>query len=400
MTQPDPAMSTRDLRTLSEEYQTLGADLVEDLYWHLVDRNGRGVTVDEAREYIGSRTPRFRREILRSWLDRRAPGSFARARSPERQADDTADNARRSEPGRAGPIAAGGERARRKSLAGQDVGSPYSAFLLSRAAGRDPSALTNAELLGRAAWRHAVELPARRIAPPPSEPPRSIGARVGGDGSGARGRVVSSRNAAGGGRVPSVDQAASVNLDLTTDPLTWPLREGSPTTEAEWAIEYAVMVERMREEPQGWHAKRWPLPELATDPLPDFRRRWVTLWLYCPLPHLEGLPATLNHFILQRMDLLLSDERNRQIRERLRVAGGPASGPPPAARRRGRPSWHRHVFDEHYEAAVRAARSAAVRVVAKHFRALDGDIGIDPASLARLLRRRSLPPGAKDALPE
>ena len=118
------------------------------------------------------------------------------------------------------------------------------------------------------------------------------------------------------------------------------------------------------------------------------------------MPHVEGPPATPNHYILQRMDLLVSDERNRQIRERVRLAGGRASGPPPAARRRGRPSWHRHVFDEHYEAAVRAAGSAVVRVVAKHFRALDGDIGIDPASLARLLRRRSLPPGAKDALPE
>ena len=328
MTQPDPGTSARDIQTLSEEHPTAGADLVEDLYWHLVERNGRGVSIDEAREYIGRLTARFRREILRSWLDRMAPGPFAQARSPERQADDTADNARRSEPGRVDPPPACNDRAQRKSLVGQDVGSPWSASLLSTAAGRDPSGLTNAESLARAAGRHAVGISARRIAPSTSEPPRSVGARVGGDRSGARGRAVSGRSAAGGGRGGSVAQAASVNLDLTTDPLIWPLGEGSPTTEAEWAIEYAVMVERMREEPQGWHAKRWPLPKLATDPLPDFKRRFVTLWRYSFLPHAEGLPATPNHYILQRMDLLVSDERNRQIRERLRVAGAPASGSP------------------------------------------------------------------------
>jgi hypothetical protein len=396
MMHSDPEAGARDVRTLSQEYQTVGADLVEDLYWHLVDRDSRGVSIDEAREYIGRLTARFPREILRSWLDRMAPGPFARVRRSQRQADDTADNADRSEAGRVDPPPAYNDRAQRKSLAGQDMGSPWSASLLSTAAGRDPSGLTTAEILARAAGRHAVELPARRIAPPTSEPPRSIGARVGGDGSGARG----GQSAADSARGPSVGQAAPVNLDLATDPLMWPLGEGSPTTEAEWAIEYAVIIERMREEPRGWHAKRWPLPGLVTDPLPDFKRRWVTLWLYSSLPHVEGPPATPNHYILQRMDLLVSDERNRQIRERVRLAGGRASGPPPAARRRGRPSWHRHVFDEHYEAAVRAAGSAVVRVVAKHFRALDGDIGIDPASLARLLRRRSLPPGAKDALPE
>jgi hypothetical protein len=400
MTQPDPGISTRDIHTLSEEHQTAGADLVADLYWHLVDRNGRAISIDEGREYIGKLTARFPREILRSWLDRMAPGSFARARRSQRQADDTADDARRSEPGRHGPSAASGERAQRKSLLGQDDWYPDRTNLLSRAAGRDPSGLTNAELLARAAGSNAAALRARRIAPSTSEPPGSVGARVGGDGSGARGRIVSGRSAAGGGRSGRVAQAASVNLDLTTDPLIWPLGEGSPTTEAEWAIEYAVMVERMREEPQGWHAKRWPLPKLATDPLPDFKRRFVTLWRYSFLPHAEGLPATPNHYILQRMDLLVSDERNRQIRERLLVAGGPVNGPPPRSRRRGRPSWHRDVFDEHYEAAVRDARSAAVRIVAKHFRALDGNVGIDPSSLARLLRRRTLPPGVKDAMPE
>jgi hypothetical protein len=126
-------------------------------------------------------------------------------------------------------------------------------------------------------------------------------------------------------------------VDLRSDPFGWPLGAGNPTTEEEWAIEYAVMVERMREEPQGWQARRWPLSALAADPPPDFKRRWVTLWLYAPLPHVEGLPVALNHYILQRMDGLLSQERSRQIRDRIRVSGGPTNGPAPAGADRAEP---------------------------------------------------------------
>jgi hypothetical protein len=117
---------------------------------------------------------------------------------------------------------------------------------------------------------------------------------------------VSDQGGADGGRGPSVHQAASVNVDLTSDPFGWPLGAGTPTTEDEWAIEYAVIVERMREEPQSWQARRWPLSALAADPLPDFKRRWVTLWLYAALPHAEGLADAPSHYILQRMDGLLS----------------------------------------------------------------------------------------------
>lgn len=74
MTQPDPATSARDIHTVSDEYQAADAARVEDLYWHLVGRDGRGISIDDARDYIGGLTARFRREILRSWLDHLALG--------------------------------------------------------------------------------------------------------------------------------------------------------------------------------------------------------------------------------------------------------------------------------------------------------------------------------------
>lgn len=178
MTQPDPATSTGDIRTLSEEYQTVGADLVEDLYWHLVDRKGRGVTIDEAREYVGRLTPRFRREILRSWLDRLASGPFARADRAGHKPRGTVDDASGSLPGRVDPPPARSDRGQRQSLAVQGVGSPSTATLLSRAAGLDPAALTNSELLAMAAGPSAEELPAGPVAAPKSGPPFPIGARV------------------------------------------------------------------------------------------------------------------------------------------------------------------------------------------------------------------------------
>jgi hypothetical protein len=175
MTQSDPVTSARDIHALSEEYQTVGAALVEELYWHLVDRNGRGVTMDQAREYIGRLTGRFRREILRSWLDHLAPGPFARANGPEHEPHGSVDDVRGSAPGRVDPSPVRSDRGQRQSLAVQGVGSPYTATLLSRAAGVDPPGLTNAELLARAAGRHAVELPARRVAPAKSGSPPPIG---------------------------------------------------------------------------------------------------------------------------------------------------------------------------------------------------------------------------------
>ena len=178
MTQPDPATSTGDIRALSEEYQTVGADLVEDLYWHLVDRKGRGVTIDEAREYVGRLTPRFRREILRSWLDRLASGPFARADRAEHEPHGSVDDARGSSPGRVDPSPVRSDRGQRQSLAVQGVGSPYTATLLSRAAGLDPAALTNAELLAMAAGTYAAERPTRPVAPPKSEPPQPIATHV------------------------------------------------------------------------------------------------------------------------------------------------------------------------------------------------------------------------------
>jgi hypothetical protein len=174
MTQSDPVTSARDIHTLSEEYQTVGAALVEDLYWHLVGRNGRGVTLDEAREYLGRLTTRFRREILRSWLDRLAPGPVARANSAGHEPRGTVDDARGAAPGRVDPPPVRSDRAQRQSLDGQDPPNPNTAYLLSRAAGLSPAGFTNTELLAMAAGTHAADHPTRPATPPKSGQPQPI----------------------------------------------------------------------------------------------------------------------------------------------------------------------------------------------------------------------------------
>ena len=69
-----------------------------------------------------------------------------------------------------------------------------------------------------------------------------------------------------------------------------------------------------------------------------------------------------------------------------------ADEPPEAvsdlARGSGRPGWTPAVFWEHWrEALAEAAPSHRFADVAANFRALDGNIGIDPEHLRKLVRR-------------
>jgi hypothetical protein len=121
-----------------------------------------------------------------------------------------------------------------------------------------------------------------------------------------------------------------VSVDVTTDPLTWPLAADAPSTGAEWAAEWAVIVEKMRAEPASPWTVRYRLPDLA-DPPADFKRRFLTIWGYAggQAPRAGIRPAGGGYrALVTRLDELVSGERSRQIRERVAV-GADAAKPRP-----------------------------------------------------------------------
>jgi len=64
----------------------------------------------------------------------------------------------------------------------------------------------------------------------------------------------------------------------------------------------------------------------------------------------------------------------------------------PAAGRAGRPAWSKELFHRRYDEAVDATEAPRTPArVADHLRRLDGSRGIEPESLARLLRRFGRP---------
>jgi GNAT superfamily N-acetyltransferase len=454
MTQSDPVTSARDIHTLSEEYQTVGAALVEDLYWHLVDRNGRGVTMDQAREYIGRLTGRFRREILRSWLDHLAPGPFARANSAEHEPRGTVDDARESLPGRVDPPPARSDRAQRQSLGFQDAGSPYTAYLLSRAAGVDPAGLTNAELLTRAAGRHAVELPARRVAPPKSGSPPPIGRRVDPrqpDPPGGRPSVPSdpARNPSFGD-IPSAGEA----LTRTVGRRSSDSGEGLTGTAGEPGLSPPPVA-------TGWHAltseeaTRHDVERgLSDDTIRQQLAPWLNDMTNAEYRDWEALLAELRgqglgepllgreppdfmetpdaRLLAQAIAFQARHNADRMRRARLaapaylRAALGREPIPveveawantlfsrndtvievnsrqptvaerdetvPALQRGPGRPGWTRDLFEEHWrEARAATPLPHTFRALAEHFRALDGFEGGLGGEHLRKLRRKRFP---------
>jgi hypothetical protein len=339
MTQPDPAMSTRDLRTLSEEYQTVGADLVEDLYWHLVDRNGRGVSIDEAREYIGRLTARFRREILRTWLDHLEPGPFARANRAEHVPRGTVDDARGSAPGRVDPPPVRSDRAQRQSLDGQDPPNPNTAYLLSRAAGLSPAGFTNAELLARATGRHVVTLPPRRVAPPTSEsPPPARLAEVRRE---DRGEPLADRE--------PPDFLGTPDARLLAQAVAFQARHNADRLRRARLVAPAYLREALSCEPSAVEVEAWA------------------------------------NTLFSRNDTVIDVDSLEST-----VAEPAAEAVPSPRRGPGRPGWTRDVFEAHWREAVAATpRPHTFRALAEHFRSLDGlEGGVGGDHLRRLRRVR------------
>jgi hypothetical protein len=82
----------------------------------------------------------------------------------------------------------------------------------------------------------------------------------------------------------------------------------------------------------------------------------------------------------------------RVLRERLasyRLGTGARRGPA-RGRRRGRPPWTEAFFDTRLRDAIDTlGYEGTDRELARHFRARDGHLGVEPATLARLRRQRS-----------
>ena len=71
----------------------------------------------------------------------------------------------------------------------------------------------------------------------------------------------------------------------------------------------------------------------------------------------------------------------------------PAAVPVPRPRGPGRPAWTPEMFWTRYvEACEQVGPPFAYREVARRFRGLDGESGIDPDHFRKLLRRFGSPP--------
>jgi len=119
---------------------------------------------------------------------------------------------------------------------------------------------------------------------------------------------------------PPPDKVAFVNIDIMTDPLTWPLPADAPSTDDAWETEWRVFVERMRGEPDNPWTIRFRLHELTTDPPTDFKRRFLTVWYVAsdqsPQPGIRPKGPAYEGLVT-RLDQLVSGERTRQVRWRL-----------------------------------------------------------------------------------
>ena len=119
---------------------------------------------------------------------------------------------------------------------------------------------------------------------------------------------------------PAPDKVAFVNIDIMTDPLTWPLPADAPSTDDAWETEWRVFVERMRGEPDNPWTIRFRLHELTTDPATDFKRRFLTVWYVAsdqsPQPGIRPKGPAYQGLVT-RLDQLVSGERTRQVRWRL-----------------------------------------------------------------------------------
>lgn len=134
-------------------------------------------------------------------------------------------------------------------------------------------------------------------------------------------------------------KVAFIEVDVTTDPLTWPLPPDAPSTAAEWDAEWRAYVVRTRSEPANFWTARFRLHELAVEPEMDFKRRFLAVWYLASgqAPRLGIRPAGgAYRALVTRLDELVSEERGRQIRDGIAVGAGeavPASIPARSADR-------------------------------------------------------------------
>jgi acetoin utilization deacetylase AcuC-like enzyme len=138
-----------------------------------------------------------------------------------------------------------------------------------------------------------------------------------------------------------------------------------------WRHQHPELAERIarlvrRLEEAGIRPDRWPHPA-ETAQARDFQLAVMVI------KATDGYEAVID--ALERR--WAKDRRN------------PAATLSPDHLRPGRPAWTGAVFDEHWAAAVaETAPPHKIADVALAFRALNGDVGVDPEHLRRLRRRR------------
>jgi hypothetical protein len=153
-------------------------------------------------------------------------------------------------------------------------------------------------------------------------------------------------------------------MHLTSDPITWPLPSDAPGSPEEWATEYGVAVERMRDEPDNDWAERLRLHQIAGDPPLDFKRRFMTVWYYAseqaPMP---GIRPTGTDYVplVALMDRLVSAERSRQIREGIAGAQPDTEANAPVKRRGRRPLTEDRVRADLERALAQLAERGILR---------------------------------------
>lgn len=135
---------------------------------------------------------------------------------------------------------------------------------------------------------------------------------------------------------PEPANVTSIDVDVTTDPLTWPLPPDAPSTAGEWDAEWRAWVERTRSEPANLWTSRHRIHELAREPGVDFKRRFLAVWYFAsgqaPRPGIRPAGGAYRALVT-RLDELVSEERGRQIRDGIAGEAVPAAIPARSADR-------------------------------------------------------------------
>lgn len=188
------------------------------------------------------------------------------------------------------------------------------------------------------------------------------------------------------------------------------LPQDAPNTPEEWQREWRVLTERMLAEPTSWQAQRWRLHEWEYEPPVEFVRELLTLWyqagavygalderareieneagfIFRPEAHPEWGRA------VRAIDVLVSGEKSRRIREQLDRGLAVGCTERPAGRRR-----RRRVMPDPAARFEDARKALVAREQALSKMAVATEMGIDRGTLDGYIRDGLVPPYPWEAL--